>query len=326
MADQTASSVLFLHALTGVHPGAGQALGDIDLPVQRERHTGWPTIPGSTLKGILRDACAPPGKRDDEGYGDNPQYRKWTAVFGPEPPRGAQTEGVKAPADTADKRPQPSDFGGALSVSDARILAFPVRSLKGVFAWVTCPAALERFKRDLGLAGAQPPWSSPVVADAKALFGEKLELNGKMVLEEFDFENAGAPDTKLTGALTQALEDQPTAERLRTHLAIVDDSRFTHLVKYATEVVQRISLNYETKTVASGALFSIEFLPPETIMYALLFAAPSRDKNLALPPGQVLNSVTAVLHDRPIVQVGGDETIGKGLCALKLLNGKAGAQ
>ena len=43
-------------------------------------------------------------------------------------------------------------------MTDARLLAFPVRSLKGVFAWVTCPAVLERFHRDLQLArlGAPP--------------------------------------------------------------------------------------------------------------------------------------------------------------------------
>src|SRR5207253_5149205 len=47
--------LLFLHAQTGLHPGSGTALGTVDLPVQRERHTHWPTVPGSALKGILRD-------------------------------------------------------------------------------------------------------------------------------------------------------------------------------------------------------------------------------------------------------------------------------
>ncbi len=49
--------LLGLHALTALHPGAGGALGTVDLPVQRERHTHWPNIAGSALKGILRDAC-----------------------------------------------------------------------------------------------------------------------------------------------------------------------------------------------------------------------------------------------------------------------------
>src|SRR5206468_12495768 len=49
--------LLGLYAQTSLHPGAGTALGTVDLPVQRERHTHWPTIAASALKGILRDAC-----------------------------------------------------------------------------------------------------------------------------------------------------------------------------------------------------------------------------------------------------------------------------
>src|SRR5947208_12166768 len=56
-ATKQVARLLFLHAQTGLHPGSGTALGTVDLPVQRERHTGWPTIPGSALKGILRDRC-----------------------------------------------------------------------------------------------------------------------------------------------------------------------------------------------------------------------------------------------------------------------------
>src|SRR5207253_4223138 len=48
--------LLFLHAQTALHPGSGAALGTVDLPVQRERHTQWPTIASSALKGVLRDA------------------------------------------------------------------------------------------------------------------------------------------------------------------------------------------------------------------------------------------------------------------------------
>lgn len=55
MSDKT---LLFVHALTGLHPGSGTALGVVDLPVQRERHTDWPLIPGSSLKGVMRAECA----------------------------------------------------------------------------------------------------------------------------------------------------------------------------------------------------------------------------------------------------------------------------
>ena len=55
-----------------------------------------------------------------------------------------------------------NSHAGAITLTDARILAFPVRSLKGVFAWVTCPAVLERLARDLGLARhPAPPGATP---------------------------------------------------------------------------------------------------------------------------------------------------------------------
>ena len=34
-----ANALLFIHAQTSLHPGTGTALGTVDLPIQRERHT-----------------------------------------------------------------------------------------------------------------------------------------------------------------------------------------------------------------------------------------------------------------------------------------------
>ena len=61
------SAFLFIHAITSVHPGSGTALGHVDLPIQRERHTDWPMIPGSSLKGVLRDALGAAGRLRRQG-------------------------------------------------------------------------------------------------------------------------------------------------------------------------------------------------------------------------------------------------------------------
>src|SRR5262249_11585540 len=135
--------LLGLHALTALHPGSGAALGTVDLPVQRERHTHWPTVAGSALKGILRDACREQVKASYQG--DRKQADESAAItqlFGPPT--------------------QPSaEHAGSVSVTDARLLAYPVRSLKGVFAWVTCPAVLERLQRDVTLVGEKLPAFDP---------------------------------------------------------------------------------------------------------------------------------------------------------------------
>ena len=149
--SKTKNSVLFVHALTSLHPGSGTALGAVDLPVQRERHTKWPLIPASSIKGVLRDACRP----ENEG-----EKNKWEAVFGPEK--------IEAGSDAS--------YAGALSFTDARILAFPVRSLNGVFAWTTCPGVLQRHARDLALAGVNSVPSPPALTDKNVACPPKSKL------------------------------------------------------------------------------------------------------------------------------------------------------
>lgn len=296
--------LLFLHAQTGLHPGSGTALGAVDLPIQRERHTGWPVIPGSTLKGILRDAC----RRAADNEGD------LLAAFGPE--RGM------ADKDQADMH------AGALSLTDARILAFPVRSLKGVFAWVTCPAVLGRLNRDLKLADNPNGLALPAApAKDKALCQQDspLLVDGKkqLVLEEFEFERAADAGKVPAWIASHAVDDDFTSKRLQSHLVVLDDEYFTHFVRHATEVVARIALDYERKTVKGTALFYEEFLPAETLFYSVVLASASRRAGHGKTAQQMLD----YLHQKlpRVLQIGGDETIGKGLCVVRLSAGKDGA-
>ena len=47
-------------------------------------------------------------------------------------------------------------WNGALQFSEAKLLAFPIRSAKGSFAWITCPLMLQRAARDDVIAGIKP--------------------------------------------------------------------------------------------------------------------------------------------------------------------------
>lgn len=286
------NALLFVHALTGLHPGSGTALGAVDLPVQRERHTQWPTIPASSLKGVLRDACR---KRDGNGE------ELW-AVFGPE------TANAEAHA-------------GAVSVTDARILAFPVRSLSGVFAWATCPAVLQRLKRDLALTNGISEFGNiPALQAEQAACRDKSPLlvdGNKLVLEEFEFARTGDAGDAAAWIAAQATTDEATRRRIDSHLAIIDDDAFTYLVRHATEVVARIGLDYARKTVRAGALFYEEFLPAETIFYAVVLAEESRRKTYRKGAREVMNYLSD--HMPPVLQIGANETIGKGLCAMRLV-------
>lgn len=123
--------LLFVHALSPLHAGTGQGVGVIDLPVAREKATGLPYLPGSSLKGVLRDACK------------NNEKRK--KIFGP---------------DTGDAH----EYAGSVQISDQRLLLLPVRSLVGTFAWVTSPYILRRFLRDaenVNVSGMPPDVPAP---------------------------------------------------------------------------------------------------------------------------------------------------------------------
>lgn len=120
-----------LYTLTALHVGIGQGSGVIDLPIAREKSTGLPVVPGSAVKGVLREELRP----------DALPLETWLALFGPETTAGQDLH------------------AGALAVGDARLLCLPVRSLRGTFAYATCPLVLRRYARDLGTDHPPiPPW------------------------------------------------------------------------------------------------------------------------------------------------------------------------
>lgn len=284
------TAILFLHALSGLHPGSGTALGVVDLPVQRERHTGWPTIPGSSVKGVLRDAS--------RGRAADPSLV--AALFGPG-------------SDDSDRH------AGALSVSDARVIAFPVRSLTGVFAWTTCPMAWARLERDVAMAGGRIPAAAAVAAGHVGLPpGSPIASEGTAVLEEFAFK---ATDDASGAAswLADAAIDGGAGKAYAARLAMLPDDDFTHFTRHATEVSARIGLDYRTKTVRTGALFYEEFIPPESLFYCLVFAGKARNGS-GLAAEVMMRGLADILP--PVVQLGAGETIGKGFCATRLVPGR----
>jgi CRISPR-associated protein Cmr4 len=323
-------ALLALHAQTALHPGAGTALGTVDLPVQRERHTHWPTVAGSALKGILRD-----GHREQIAAR---QDLDALPRFDGQPDERAERRNRRQKADATLELNElygpptagSHEFGGALSVTDARLLAFPVRSLKGVFAWVTCPAAIQRLHRDAELAGLAVQWPVPDSVPGNQVVVPADDcpclIEGRyVVLEEFEFEKAVPADGRLARWVADCLLPSTgayaaTRGRLARQLLVLSDDDFTHFARHATEVSARIGLDYDTKTVKSGALFYQEFLPAETLFYSVVLVNAARTRNgQARPADALLRSFRE--HLPALLQVGGDETTGKGLCATRLTEG-----
>lgn len=272
--------ILFLHALSPLHPGTGQGVGSIDLPIARERSTGIPYLPGSSIKGVLRDAAA--GKIEKD---------RLSALFGPE--TGSASE-----------------HAGAAVFGDAKLLLFPVRSLAGVFAYVTSPYLLERFAREAAFAGLIPPALPAAPASdgwCRLAQGSVLKMGDKVYLEDLDLSHQEAKELKDWEDWLAQHSEAPVKGRL----CLVHDDVMGFLLETATEVVARIRLEDETKTVAQGALWYEESLPAESLLYSLLSLGSSRKKEVAV----ALDDLKPLLG---FAQMGGKASVGRGLCRLKL--------
>lgn len=293
--------LLTIHCLSPLHCGTGQGIAGIDLPIQRERHTGWPVIPGSSIKGVLRDAY-----RGSLGGADKNSDTRTVALFGPEP------------------KGEVNDLGlGALTLGDAILLAFPVRSLCGVFAWCTCPMALGRVAR---LSGAE------ALADGAKLTVGQEELLGAKDLAAHDqkavLEDHALAWKPLPSGLVEVLTRfwiPSAAAMLERHLAVVSDDLFTWFARHATQVEARIALDPATKTVNDGQLFYEETVPPEAVFVAPVAAEHARHPNAeeALRPADAaMGALRKLIDARKSLQFGGKATIGRGQCAVRLTGGK----
>ena len=302
------SGLITYYALTPVHTGAGSSVSYIDLPVQRERHTSFPIMAGSGLKGVFRALA----EREQEKVKIDIDK-----IFGP---------------DDVNKG------SSCVAFTDAKILLYPVRSVKNTFAWITCPFVLKRFKEDLESAsGKTNNFSIPEVSDDKIIVASNSPLiinnnptnnnsnnnNSKKVgLEEFvfDVDNTQNADN-LINAIKGYIPDTETTQSLSARLAIVSDNVFTDLVNYAVEVRTRIKIDQTTGTASSGALFTVEMVPSESIFYSLVFADDPKNSNSNSVKNvdEVIDNIQKLI-DNKVIQVGGDETIGLGFVKVKFIN------
>jgi CRISPR-associated protein Cmr4 len=281
-----------LHALSPLHAGTGQAAGIVDLPIARYRASGIPFVPGSSIKGVLRDVRRAAVGEKDPGL---------LAVFGPETGNA-------------------SEHAGALVVGDARLLALPVRSFRGTFAWVSSPLLLELARRDLGEGAPELPIPQLSGREALVTAGSACLHERKLYLEDLDLSARHDPAVDRWAAFL-APHVSPGEDIFTKRFVLVDDDTMSFLSDNATQLDARVRLDSATRTVAKGALWLEESLPPESLLVGLLAADRSRRNGIALGPDQVLDLALAKAE---VLQFGGKASVGRGRCRIVPIGGAAG--
>lgn len=279
---------LFIYTETSLHAGTGSSVSIVDLPIQRERSTQYPLVQGSGIKGALRQQI-------------NTEDADKFTLFGP---------------DTQNA----SDYAGALAVGDAQIVLFPVRSLVGVFAYVTCPHVLARIRRN---ASGLPALTGTVETGNALLSGNAVSTGGNVVLEEFTF--TGTVNGEVTqiaqwladNALPAGGEYAYWREKLKIGLVVLSDDDFRDFVVNSTEITTRVRLSPGTKTVANGALWTEESLPSDTLLMSAIMVRNARKQQDGRPAAE-LAELTGKALSGARLQIGGDETTGSGFVALRV--------
>lgn len=292
-------AAVFLYSISPVHMGAGQAVGVIDNPIQRERHTGHPCFSGSGIKGAVRHSFTALG-----GDGDS-----ISVLFGPD----SNSNELHA---------------GAISFGDAQLIALPVRSLKGGYVYASCPQALARAQRLLAQVSQTRNWPNlPLITEGSCLISNEALLSGvdhdKLHLEAFEYTVADkACDALRVIGEDLAMTALPTGEgytffreKFAADLIMLNDTDFNYFSQYAMLVEPHVRIDPLTGTAKDGGLFYTENLPPESLLIAPLMASKTRTgKADELDAITVMAQIKTIIHSK-VLQLGGNATTGRGLVA-----------
>ena len=288
----------FLLTRSPLHVGCGTSLGFIDKPTLRNVVTRVPMVPGSSVKGCIKEPA-----------------RRWSAL------RGESHDPALCEQSLFGR--EGADGTGMLCPQDAHLLLLPVASWAGGWGWATCPAVLHRLRRAAHSCGLGAPKVVPALPSTE----HALLLNGQSPLI---WQHAGGrclmlaeqllvaePETAPAALeawadwlLPMALagDDADWRAAVRQRLALVSNEVFDWLCEVATDVRARNKIG-DDGLAEDKKLWREECVPEDALFYGLLSAQTVRANPAGLSELQALDA-----PERCELQLGGKASIGYGWC------------
>jgi CRISPR-associated protein Cmr4 len=261
----------YLYSLAPIHCGGEGDLGNI-LEIARESHTNFPYIPGSSLRGSLRDELL--------------QYQG---------------------KDVCDKL-----FGRELSIDnqmgvhqvwfgDARLLWVPMRTLslqgRDIFSWVSCHSLI----RDRGILSRQPKVIFPDCA-VGSRSGTYTVADATVEVRRLSPEQEAA--LAFSGTWCQDL-GEPTHKNWQENRIVLPDDDFQVLMEHSlwTQIRNKIDRN-----VGSAEVFWTDVcIPRDTIFYYAWGYAVQKSDPVTTNDCEAMNEIL-----NGLIQVGGQANVGRG--------------
>jgi len=296
--------IFTLRALSPVHCGIGQGLNDIDLPTARNSVSGHPIVPASSIKGVIKDEFL------NNSLGKKSGYEDWEELTG------------SLFGDDSMK------FASAISMGDANLLALPVRSFFGTFAYLASPYTLQQLK--MLWSRIEAPEKLPAIptiglradnGSYKVILTESSLLkqagNNSVLLEEMDLlidDSAELADEWAEVIAPLFYHDEEGQILFKKRFAIVDDNALNFCCESGLPVDARIAMDHETGTVKTGALWYEETIPAESLFAGIVGVDDSHNSENKATAGELAAFLTS--SGNIYCQVGGKATTGKGFVSV----------
>jgi CRISPR-associated protein Cmr4 len=261
----------YLYSLAPIHCGGEGDLGNI-LEIAREAHTNFPYIPGSSLRGSLRDDLLQYQGRDVSDR-----------LFGRELSQTTQM-GVHQ-----------------VWFGDARLLWVPMRTLslqgRDVFSWVSCHSLI----RDRGILSRQPKAIFPNHAVGSRP-GTYTVADATVEVKKLSPEQSAALD--FTGTWCQDL-GEPTHQNWQENRIVLPDDDFQVLMEHSlwTQIRNKI----DEQSGSAEVFWTDVCIPRDTIFYYGWGYAVQKSNPVTADDRQAMNEVL-----NGLIQVGGQANVGRG--------------
>lgn len=263
----------YLYSLAPIHCGGEGDLGNI-LDIAREVHTGFPYIPGSSLRGSLRNEVA----LADAQQAD--------LLFGKELSDGEQM-GVHQ-----------------VWFGDARLLWVPMRTMsksnQDVFTWVSCHSLI----RDRALVSRRPCPALPN-EPVGTRSGDFHVADARIQVKAISDELAAAVD--LGGHWPEALQGSVADTWKRNHI-ILPDIDFRVLMEHSlwTQIRNKIQEDTPENAGGSAEVFWTDICIPRDTIFYYPWGYSNATEGTAAGHQTLIETLTG------LIQVGGQANVGRG--------------
>ncbi len=261
----------YLYSLSPIHCGSSGDMGNV-LEIAREVHTNFPFIPGSSLRGSVRNEVTNYPVADAKSVADR--------LFGKELDEAQGTMGVHQ-----------------IWFSDARLLWLPMKTMSlkngsnNVFAWISCPTLLRSLAKEPieieSAVGTRP--------------GTYLVADAEVVVKPFN-DNQREIATKSIASFPADL--RAIGDSWQRNLIILPDDDFSILLEHAlwTQIRNKIS-----DEGGAEVFWTDVCIPRDTIFFYHWGYTPARTNSLTETDWQILTSIL-----KGLFQVGGQANVGRG--------------